>query len=118
MIAEYEMKLRASDKTPDMGGWKARHDSAIVLARPTGMCRPFETPIAGMLHLWAQYAADHKKEYDAQIGDDYVLGPAWEELGDSIRTLLNGQTGRLDCGTLDAFILDTMSKNGVDTSEK
>ena len=118
MIAEYETKLRAAEKTPDMGGWKTRHDSAIGLARPSGVRKPFETPIAGMLHLWAQYAADHKAEYDALIGDDYVIGPAWEAIGDGIRELLNGQTGRLDCGTLDAFILDTMRENGVDVEEK
>lgn len=51
------------------------------------------------------------------IGQDGVLGPAWQEIGEAIRTLLNGEAGRLDCGTLDSILLDAMQANGLDTSQ-
>jgi hypothetical protein len=68
-----------------------------------------------MLRAWEKYATAHKARFDSTIGEDYVLGPRWEEIGMGIRGLLNGETGRLDCGTLDAFILQTLTGNGVST---
>jgi hypothetical protein len=44
-----------------------------------------------------------------------VIGDAWEEIGRAILVLLNGETGRLDCGTLDAFIRDTLESEGART---
>jgi hypothetical protein len=86
-----------------------RHNLAVD--RPRG----FEVPIVRMLHFWEMYAAEHRSRWEAPIGEDYVLGPAWQRQGEAIRELLNGETGALDCGTLDAFILDTMRENGFTT---
>lgn len=65
-----------------------------------------------MLIGWKTYAEAHKRRYDSLIGEDYILGPAWKEIGEGIRTLLNGELGNLDGGTLDGFILDTLHENG------
>jgi hypothetical protein len=59
-------------------------------------------------------AIDWPKGFESLIGEDYVLGPEWTQIGTAIRGLLNGETGRLDCGTLDGFILETMRENGVE----
>lgn len=64
----------------------------------------FERAIVYMLKGWAEYADAHAKRYDSAIGDDGVLGDPWETIGQSIIDLLNGETGRLDCGTLDGVI--------------
>ena len=40
----------------------------------------------------------------------------WLQWGLALRGLLNGDVGpRLDCGTLDAWILDTLRDNGIET---
>lgn len=112
--------ILADRKMPNTGGWQDRHDAAIkVGTRPLFVERnPFETQIVRMLDAWKEYAADHKARYESPIGDDGVLGAYWESIGDALRGLLNGETGRLDCGTLDGFILDTMKENGIDTETK
>lgn len=89
--------------------WAHRHNEAID--RPRG----FEVPIVRMLHFWEMYAAEHAKRWESPIGEDYVLGPEWRDIGLAIRGLLNGETGQLDCGTLDSFILNTLRENAIDT---
>lgn len=97
---------------PDTNGWKLRHDAAI---RTPDINRG--EAIAPMLQAWASYADGYEAMYpdsDSMLADDYVLGAAWIKIGEGLRTLLNGECGRLDCGTLDGFILDTMREAGVD----
>jgi hypothetical protein len=96
----------------DSNGWKQRHNDAVM--RPNGK----ERAIVEMTRAWSDYADKHKVRYESTIGEDGVLGPAWEEIGDALRTLLNGETGNLDCGTMDAFLLKTMAGNGVSTDTK
>lgn len=48
------------------------------------------------------------------IGEDYVLGPEWATIGRALLALLNGETGRLDCGTLDGIIRDTLRAEGTE----
>ena len=104
--------LAASETMPNTGGWKDRHNTAIILGGVNSTARPFETAVAQMIVGWGRYAQDHKKEYGTPIGDDGIIGAAWLEVGKGLIDLLNGQTGRLDCGTLDAFIRDTVHENG------
>ena len=93
--------------------WVWRHNTAVARAIH-GANVPLESPLARMLESWAEYAKGHKARFESTIGEDYVLGPQWQAIGEGIRGLLNGETGRLDCGTLDGFILDTLSENGID----
>jgi hypothetical protein len=87
--------------------WLRNH--AIAMSHP----RPgFESAIVGMLNAWAAYEQAHTKNHEHTIGDDHVLGPAWESLGQAIRALLNGETGRLDCGTIDGIICSRLKANG------
>lgn len=105
-------KIKATIKAADtilMNRWDIQHNEAIDW--PKGL----EAAIVKMLLFWEMYAKEHQKRNESPIGDDYVLGPEWRDIGLAIRGLLNGETGRLDCGTLDAFILETMRENGVET---
>jgi hypothetical protein len=88
------------------GDWQTRHTGA--LRKPRG----FEAPIVGMISAWAQYADTHRTRYESPIGADGVLGPEWQAIGVAILGLLNGECGRLDCGTLDGFIRDTLTSEG------
>jgi len=113
-IRKANSTLYSNRNMPNTGGWQTRHDAAIDNPVTTS----FESTLVKMLKGWQEYAMVHKREYDSLIGEDGVLGLEWEAIGDSLRGILNGQAGRLDCGTLDSFILNTMTENGVDTSHK
>lgn len=91
---------------PDSSEWKARHLAAI--RNPIG----FELPIVSLLIGWCTYAYTHAKEYETEIGADYVLGPQWRDVGLALRGLLNGQLGRLDAGTIDSIIVTNLTVQG------
>jgi hypothetical protein len=105
-------KIKATEKIS--GGYsvsldqqQVRHNEAIDTPRG------FEVPIVRMLLYWSKYADEHRKRYEADIHTaDPLIGDSWVEIGQGIRKLLNGETGNLDCGTLDAFILRTLEENG------
>jgi hypothetical protein len=101
--------LLAGKNTDTVSPWERRHNDA--LRAPNAK----ERPIRDMLESWHDYATNHYNMFDSLIGEDYVLGVAWQSIGESIRTLLNGECGRLDCGTVDSFILKTLADNGINT---
>ncbi len=78
---------------------------------------PVEAPIVNGLDAWLAYAEQAKK-YGHGIGEDYVLGDPWAAWGFALLELLNGATGRLDCGTLDAILRDTLEAEGWDTDSR
>lgn len=105
--------------TPNTGGWKDRHRSAvggaligIGLYRPTG-----ENAIVHGIGGWINYAEAHQARFGGKIGDDYMLGPAWAHWGFALRDLLNGDLGRLDGGTLDTIIHTNLAEQGFNPDE-
>lgn len=100
--------------TADTGGWKARHADAIRAATGYGVSHTQGSCVFRAIADWCGYAAAHAERFDSPIGDDYVLGPAWAQWGASLRTLLNGETGELDCGTLDSILVDNLTEQGFD----
>lgn len=107
------LSLRANAKyTGDH--WKDAHNRAVADVLEGQARRPFETMLVSALFAWALYADDHRARYESPIGEDGVLGPKWRAIGLALRGLLNGELGRLDGGTLDAFILDTLKAEGVE----
>jgi len=99
-------------RDPLRTGWTVRHNKAVFY--PTGP----EKGIMQILSGWEDYADRHRKRYESLIGDDGFLGPQWEAIGDALRSLLNGELGRLDGGTMDGAILKIMEDNGIEISEK
>ena len=75
-------------------GWRAAHWTAWSAPHP----------IAGIIKAMGRYADDHKQRFGSAITADGVLGPAFEEMCESVRTLLNGDIGGLDGGTLDNLL--------------
>lgn len=109
--------LLADSSLGNIGQWQGRHNQAVL---HLGLDSPkiFEAAIVYGLESWRRYAQDHQKRYESLIGDDGILGPHWQAIGLGLRGLLNGDCGpRLDCGTLDKFILDTLAANGCNTKE-
>lgn len=93
---------------PSGSGWVRRHLEALRF--PEGP----EVPIVAMLRGWIDYANGHAKRYECGIGEDGVLGDEWEAIGKGLLGLLNGETGRLDCGSLDGLIRRTLTAEGFD----
>ena len=76
---------------------------------------PFAREIAGMLTAWEAYAKAHKTRYESSIGDDYVMGEYWANVGLAIKRLLDGECGGLDCGSLARNITEAITAEGIET---
>jgi hypothetical protein len=76
-----------------------------------------ESPIINLLKVLDTYERNHVTRYDSAIANDYALGAAWLEIAKSARTLLNGELGRLDAGTLDGILLDMIVTAGFSESD-
>jgi hypothetical protein len=81
-----------------MKTWQYQHQDAMLSPNAR------EKPVVDMVRSWIDYRKQHKARYDSDILEDYVLGPEWRAIGNALLGLLNGETGRLDCGTLDSLI--------------
>jgi hypothetical protein len=88
---------------PDTNGWQKRHMREVV--GYIGRTPTFAQSIVRMLAALAAYADCHETKYEASIGTDGVIGDAWLDSLRGVRALLNGETGGLDCGVVDATIL-------------
>ena len=95
--------------TPNLNGWQTRHMQAV-------RCTP-QHPIIVTVDAWCEYASAHARRFESPIGEDYVLGPAWARWGFAIRELLNGETGNLDCGTLDTILCRNLEEQGFDPDQ-
>lgn len=79
--------------------WLAQHHLALV--QPRGI----EIPIVSFRKGLLEYGLQHAVEFQGcTLGGDSFLGAAWLQMARSYLTLLNGPTGRLDCGTLDGEV--------------
>ena len=94
----------AARRPNNSNGWEDRHDAAVRQG----------AQIPKMLIAWKSIAGQHQHRFDSLISEDYILGPAWKQIGEGIRTLLNGELGQLDAGTLDGFICETIVENGFE----
>ena len=81
-----------------------------------GQADDFARALSMMLKGWEHYAVAHQRRYEQNIGDDYVLGPYWGEVGLSIKRLLDGETGGFDCGSLAANITEAIESTGQRTN--
>ena len=90
-------------------GWGERHMAAVLGPRD-GLEKAFVEMLSG----WLRYADAHRGEHESGIGADYVLGPAWAQIGSHLLALLNGSLGRLDGGTLDHLLRGTLEAEGFD----
>lgn len=89
------------------------HNREIGGTRFKGCTGTIPSCLVASLDAWRRFAIAHENRFESPIGHDYVLGPGWIQWAAGMRTLLNGDTGGLDCGTLDAFILDTLRAHDV-----
>jgi hypothetical protein len=78
------------------GSWG--HGSALVL----------------MIEGAAQYADMHRSSFESGIGEDGALGDEWAAIVKAARSLLNGEIGELDAGTVDRLLCDMLRAEHID----
>jgi hypothetical protein len=76
-----------------------------------------EGSIVRLVEALASYADAHAARFEFTVGDDGFLGPAWLDILKGTRTLLNGETGRLDCGTVDSMLVRMAEAAGYEEEE-
>lgn len=96
----------------NMGGWQERHMAAVL--RPVNHG---EGTVGGLIRAWLDYADEHARHFESGIGEDGFLGKEWAAIGAAIRGLLNGDCGRLDCGTLDGILYNTLKDEGFNPDD-
>lgn len=86
-----------------------RKEHVLAVGNPRG----FEHAVLGLFLSLAEYADAHQAAYGSPVGEDLVLGDDVEEIGHALLGLLNGDCGRLDCGTLDRAIRALLTDVGL-----
>lgn len=104
-----EQITRHEQEVPDH---MIRHHMAIQ--SPRGIERAITALRSGLLEYGLQYGEVFE---DCEVGCDGVLGEAWHDLAHAYLALLNGPTGRLDCGTLDGEVRHWARKFGFSEQE-
>lgn len=97
------------DETP---AYLIRHNQAIQ--NPRGIERAVVSLRAGLLEYGLQYADRFE---GCELGKDAIIGDGWLDLARGYLALLNCETGRLDCGTLDGEVRHWARKFGFDEEE-
>jgi hypothetical protein len=105
-----EAVLNPSEKS--YRDYLVRHFEA--LQHPRGAERAIASLRSGIL----QYAVEYGERFEGcQLGEDGVLGDAWLAMAKGYLGLLNGECGRLDCGTLDGEIRRWAVQHGFTQQE-
>lgn len=74
----------------------------------------FERALQGFIMALGDYADAHRARYGTPIAQDYVLGEYWRDIARSVLGLLDGESGRFDCGTLDSSVRDLGKEAGFE----
>jgi hypothetical protein len=91
---------------PPPGSHEAQHNRAVIV--PQG----FESPVVAMFGALEHYARTHGTRFESPISEDGYLGPVWFTMARGLLDLLNGETGRLDCGTIDRAVRKLAAEHG------
>jgi hypothetical protein len=97
--------------------WATRHYAAWVTGRGGYWPRVDVSPIPRLVDSLAAYADAYNRRYGARLGEDRILGKHWLNAVESVRGMLNGDCGALDCGTVDAVLCSMLSLEGIDPEQ-
>lgn len=100
-----------------------RHVSALDEAQrlgfdgPTNPKKIMEQAIVHACAALRHFGEGHRALYESPIGEDGVLGNYWLGMARALVGMLNGESGRLDCGTVDGSIRDMAREFGFTETE-
>ncbi len=114
MKTAFTIKMDHARKLIAMGAANAKAHAAAMVSEP----KPgHEQAVVAMFGGLLAYADAHLSEFDTPIGSDGVLGERWHSIASGLLGLLDGECGRLDCGTIDATIRDVAAEHGFDKEQ-
>lgn len=100
--------IKVKEDTQDkFNFWRVKHNEALVNPQ-----HGFETAILMLLDGVEEYRFRYNLRFESHVEDDGVLGDGLAEIVKGIRTLLNGEIGRLDAGTIDGYLVNILRKCG------
>ncbi len=82
--------------------WIARHRNAMVYPRTL-----HEKGIVQIIKGLRDYAKA-SNELGYKMGEDYVLGVEFHKIVSGLHGLLNGNTDRLDCGSIESLLVQLL----------
>lgn len=85
----------------------ATHNRAFAHPEPG-----FEDALAHLVRGLIAYRAAYVERYQVEISADPALAESWAETARGILGLLDGDTGRFDCATIDGMIRSTAANAG------
>lgn len=91
--------------------WATRHNKAITHPTKT------ERGVVDACYALEAMAEAHAERYASVIAEDGVLGDCWLKTLHGVRGMLNGETGRLDCGTVDGWLVRLALDHGFADEE-
>lgn len=95
------VRARSQSEPPVAPNWLINHHKA--LQKPRGN----EEPIVTLRSALIQYGVYYSERFEGcKLGEDHLLGSGWLQIAKGYLVLLNGETGRLDCGSLDGELRD------------
>jgi hypothetical protein len=112
IIGEELARVRARENDPASAHWAFLHSKAWAVPM-----HDQEGAIVRLVTALADYSDAHRERFESSMGDDGFLGPAWLDILKGTRTLLNGETGRLDCGTVDSMLVRMAQAAGYEEEE-
>lgn len=77
----------------------------------------FQSSLESILGGLSDYADAHKARYGTPIGADYYISEQWTTTANGLLGLLNGETGRIDCGTFDGQVRKLAARHDVDLDQ-
>ena len=105
------MRTLKVTETTIANNWATRHNVAV--SHPAKA----EKGILDACYALEAMAEAHAERYATVIGDDGVLGECWLKILHGVRGMLNGETGRLDCGTVDGWLVRLALEHGFTDEE-
>ena len=98
-------------ETTIANNWATRHNKAV--SHPTKA----ERAILYACYALERMADAHAERYASVIAEDGALGDCWLKILHGVRGMLNGETGRLDCGTVDGWLVRLALEHGFTDEE-
>ena len=111
MTPYHQLKADTTRIPVSQRSYLERHNAAIRSPRA------FESPIIRLYMAIERYCADHAARYHSPVGEDAVLGDSVKCLAMALNGLLDGETGRLDAGTVHSAINRLMREHALGESE-
>jgi hypothetical protein len=114
LALRHTIELSKRSLKADSTGWVLRHCQAWTSPRTAR-----EKALRALIQAFAEYADSYAEETggERQLGEDGYFHEHARDMVRALLALLNFESGRFDCGTLDKLIRDLAVVSGVELDQ-